>query len=183
MATALAPGFLIAVPHLTDPNFRQTVVLLLQQDEQGAMGVVINRESPLLLSDLCSDHDIEYHGEDRKKVRVGGPVQPEQGLVLFGDPPGGLDGREVVDGLHLSASTETLGQLCAGPGRRFHCYSGYSGWGPGQLEREIREGAWILGPVSTDLVLEAPTEEIWARALRELGIDPALIVPGGAQEA
>ena len=68
MSNELAPGFLIAVPQLLDPNFRQSVVLLLKQDHEGAMGVVINRESPLLLEELCRDHDISYSGKPDKKV-------------------------------------------------------------------------------------------------------------------
>src|SRR6185295_17886326 len=82
VSTELAPGFLIAVPQLLDPNFRQSVVLLLQQDNDGALGVVVNRETELLLRDLCSDHEIPYAGDPEKKVRIGGPVQPEQGLVI-----------------------------------------------------------------------------------------------------
>ena len=84
MSDELAPGFLIAVPHLQDPNFRKGVVLLLERNEDGALGVVINQESPLLLMDLCRDHDLPYSGDPNKRVRSGGPVQPEQGLVLYG---------------------------------------------------------------------------------------------------
>jgi hypothetical protein len=72
-----------ALQGLTDPNFKQSVVLLLQQSDDGALGLVINRESPILLRDLCKDHEISYVGDPAKKVRVGGPVQPEQGLVLY----------------------------------------------------------------------------------------------------
>jgi len=101
----LAPGFLIAVPQLLDPNFRQSVVLLLQQNDDGALGLVVNRESPILLKDLCRDHDIPYVGEPGKRVRVGGPVQPEQGLVLYDTTVQDPEGREVLQGLQVSAST------------------------------------------------------------------------------
>ena len=74
----LAPGFLIAVPQLQDPNFRLSVVLLFEQSDEGALGVVVNQDSPLLLKDLCEDHDIPYSGDPEKKVRKGGPVQPGQ---------------------------------------------------------------------------------------------------------
>lgn len=181
MDDALAPGFLIAVPQLLDPNFRQTVVFLVQEGEEGALGIVVNRETSLLLGDLCRDHKIPYVGDPGKRVRLGGPVQPEQGFVLYGPEHGDPEGREVQDGLHLSTSTGTLARLCSLQQGRFHCYSGYAGWGPGQLEREIAEGAWIIAPSNPHLVLEGPPDEIWVRALRDLGIDPAAIVPGGGE--
>lgn len=176
----LAPGFLIAVPQLVDPNFRQSVVLLLQQSDDGALGLVINRESPILLKDLCQDHEIAYAGDPDKRVRVGGPVQPEQGLVLYDGGVADPEGREVLDGLQVSASTKTLSRLCGDGGLRFHCFSGYAGWAPGQLEREISEGSWILAPADPRLVLDTPADALWLAALQANGIDPALIVPGGA---
>jgi len=179
----LAPGFLIAVPHLMDPNFRLSVVLLFEQGEEGALGVVINQESPLLLKDLCDDHDIPYSGDPAKRVRNGGPVQPEQGLVLYGEEHQDPEGRSLLDGLNVSASKGTLGRLCNLREGRFHCYSGYAGWGPGQLEREIGEGSWILAPVDPRVVLDSPPAEMWEACLKALGIDPALLVPGGGEEA
>jgi putative transcriptional regulator len=179
----LAPAFLIAVPHLVDPNFRQSVVLLLERNEDGAMGVVINQESSLLLSVLCSDHDIEYGGDVSRRVRKGGPVQPEQGLVLYSDANADPEGRQVLDGLHVSASRGTLGRLCHQARARFHCFSGYAGWGPGQLEREIADGAWVIGVADPETVLDTPPEDVWNRCLQSMGIDPAMMVPGGGAEA
>ena len=183
MSDSLAPGFLIAVPQLQDPNFRQSVVLLLEQGETGAMGVVVNRESPLLLKDLCRNHDIPYAGNPKKRVRMGGPVQPEQGLVIYGEENADSEGRPVVEGLHVSASTGTLTRLCNLAHSRFQCYTGYAGWAPGQLEREIGEGSWIIVPVDASLVIDYPAEQIWSRALYNNGLDPASIVPGGGAEA
>ena len=174
----LAPGFLIAVPQLTDPNFMQSVVLLLQQSDDGALGLVINRESPILLRDLCKDHEISYAGDPGKRVRVGGPVQPEQGLVLFDGDVNDPEGRTVLDGLQVSASTKTLQHLCEDAAIRFQCFSGYAGWAPGQLEQEISEGSWILAPVDPELVLATPPDDLWLASLTAIGIDPALIVPG-----
>ncbi len=181
MTHELAPGFLIAVPQLLDPNFRQSVVLLLERSDEGALGVVVNRESPLLLRELCADHQIRYSGDPAKKVRAGGPVQPEQGLVLYGREHADPDGREVRDGLYMSASKETLGRLCNLQRGRFHCYAGYAGWGPGQLEQEITQGAWITAPVDSELVLDTLTEELWAKGMHSAGIDPALLVPGSEE--
>jgi putative transcriptional regulator len=183
MSDQLAPGFLIAVPQLLDPNFRQSVVLLLQQNKEGAMGVVINHESELLLKDLCEDHEIPYAGNARKRVRRGGPVQPEQGLVLYGDGFEDPEGRRVVDGLHVSASRGTLTRLCDQTNKHFECYSGYAGWGPGQLEREISAGSWIIGTADPKLVFVDKPGSVWLRSLEALGIDPAALVPGGGANA
>jgi putative transcriptional regulator len=183
MLDRLAPGFLVAVPQLLDPNFRQSVVLLLEQNDEGALGVVINHDSPLLLKELCADHEITYGGDPDKRVRRGGPVQPEQGLVLYGEEHADPEGRPVIDGLHVSVSRATLSRLCGMSRGRFHCFSGYAGWGPGQLEREITEGSWILAPVDARLVLDRAPEDVWLECLREQGLDPAAIVPGGGGES
>jgi putative transcriptional regulator len=183
MSDPLAPGFLIAVPQLMDPNFRQSVVLLLQRNEEGAMGVVINHESELLLKELCKDHEIPYAGEAGKRVRRGGPVSPEQGLVLYGDGINDPEGRRVVDGLHVSASRGTLTRLCDQARESFECFSGYAGWGPGQLEREISAGSWIIGGVDPRLVFEQKPSSVWLRSLEALGIDPAALVTSGGGSA
>lgn len=176
----IAPGLLIAMPQLQDPNFRKSVVLLLQQGEDGALGVVINRETSLRLAELCSDHEIRYAGDPAKRVRLGGPVQPEQGIVLYGREHVDPEGQPVTESLHVSASTGTLSRLCESQGKRFQCYSGYAGWGPGQLEREISDGSWIIGEVDTRMVLDSAPDDIWLQALAKLGLDPAAIVPGGS---
>jgi putative transcriptional regulator len=116
-------------------------------------------------------------------VRKGGPVQPEQGLVLYGDEHADPEGRSVFSGLNVSASRGTLGRLCNLSRGRFQCFSGYAGWGPGQLEREIGEGSWIISPVDPKMVLDSPPEEVWNRCLTAMGIDPAALVPGGTDEA
>jgi len=183
MSESLAPGLIYAVPQLLDPNFHQSVVLLLQQNDQGAFGVVINHESSLMLEDLCRGHNIPYAGEKGKKVRRGGPVQPEQGLVLYGDELTDPEGQSVVDGLQVSFSRETLGRLCLLQRGRFQCFAGYAGWAPGQLTREIEEGSWIFGPVDPILALDVPPDEMWMHGLRSLGIEPSSIVPGSSVEA
>jgi putative transcriptional regulator len=167
----LAPGFLIAVPQLTDPNFKQSVVLLLQQSDDGALGLVINRESPILLRDLCKDHEISYVGDPGKRVRVGGPVQPEQGLVLYDGGVEDPEGREVLDGLQVSASTRTLQHLCQDAGIRFHCFSGYAGWAPGQLEAEMEAGAWIRAAADESLIFDEDYDKKWDKAQARQKID------------
>ena len=183
MSDTLAPGFLIAVPQMMEPEFKQSVVFLLERNDEGAMGVVVNRESPILLSDLCKDHQISYSGDGGKHVRRGGPVAPEQGLVLYGSEHDDPEGRKICDGLHVSASRGTLGRLCDLQDGRFHCYSGYAGWGPGQLEREIEEGAWVHAPADPHSVFDIEPEKMWGDVLRNQGIEPGALVFGGSGEA
>jgi len=183
MVDTLAPTFLIAFPHLMDDNFHQSVVLLLQHESEGATGIVVNRERPLLLRDLCRDQQLPYLGDETKLVRTGGPVQPEQGLVLYGSEHDDPEGSGVVDGLQVSATRGTLRRLCELSGGRFHCYSGYAGWGPEQLEREIQAGAWLVTEACAATVLETGPQEMWLACLRGLGIDPAALVPGSGETA
>ena len=157
-----SPHCLIAVPQLDDPNFHRSVVVLLEQGDGGALGVIVNRETNLLLTELCKDHAIDYAGDPHKRVRRGGPVQPEQGIVIYGVEHQDPEGRPVSPALHVSASTGTLTRLCGlTGGGRFHCLSGYSGWAPGQLEREINEGSWIVIPVDARLILDVSPEKMW----------------------
>ena len=123
MNDPIAPGFLIAVPQLLDPNFKQSVVLLLQHNEEGALGVVVNQESPLLLSDLCRDHAIAYVGPSRKRVRRGGPVQPDQGLVLYGEEHKDPEGREGAEWFNASFIATPEWRCISIPFSRFRCVS------------------------------------------------------------
>jgi putative transcriptional regulator len=175
----IAPGFLIALPQLMDDNFRQTVVLLLRQDADGAMGVVVNRPSPLTVRELCGDHQISYGLGNEMEVRCGGPVQPDQGLVLLGPEIDDPDAEPVIEGLQLSASRATLERLCGESQGRFHCFSGYAGWDAGQLEQELEHGSWLVGAADAQLVLDSKPELMWEQSLRGLGIDPTMLVAGG----
>ncbi len=159
MNDQICPGLLVAVPHLLDPNFQRSVVLLLEENEEGGFGIVVNQDSPSLQADLCEDHAMSYSGPRDNTVRRGGPVQPDQGLVLYGAEHDDAEGREVVKGLQVSASKGTLGRLCGlKSGKRFHCFSGYAGWGPGQLEDEIRAGSWVTAPIDPTTAPRAGAE-------------------------
>jgi putative transcriptional regulator len=178
MADVLAPGFLIAVPQLLDGNFHRTVVFLIEHNAEGAFGVVVNRPSKMNVSELLETLNLSYRGQPDAKVLVGGPVQPDRGLVLHmeGNSPG--DSRAVTESIFMCSSTQALKRLFEQPGRRVLCFAGYSGWGPGQLEREIDEGSWIPAPPDDVLIFDTNREAVWETSLRQLGIDPALLVRG-----
>lgn len=175
----IAPGFLIAVPQLGDPNFHRAVVLMLEHSEQGAMGIVFNRPAPLKLADVAEAQGLQTGlGYEQARVFVGGPVEPERGFVLH-DREDVPEAMEIAEGLFVSGSVDSLKVLFAGRPEHFRLCLGYAGWAPGQLERELREGAWLTTSPARRHVLETPATQVWDAVLREMGIDPAMLLHGG----
>jgi putative transcriptional regulator len=173
----LAPAFLVAMNQLWDPNFRGSVVLMIHHDDQGAIGLVVNRATDLPMTSLCETFGLTWHGAPEMRVDWGGPVQPELGWMLLGE--GGLDVPEVesvTEGIRFTRSNEVLREVAQNPPRQLRMFLGYAGWGPGQLERELAQGAWLVAPVSPRLVFEVGKESLWDGAVRSLGIEPATLV-------
>jgi putative transcriptional regulator len=174
----LAPALLVAMPQLLDPNFARTVVLLIEHDEGGTFGLVLNRETDLPVSQLCSSLGIEWQGSDDNAVSWGGPVQPEHGWLLLGEgAPEHLEAMDVMQGVRFSRSPDVLRACAEAPADTFQVFLGYSGWGPGQLRQELIQGAWLVAPASPEFVFDAPRETLWQDVVRHLGIDPATLVP------
>jgi len=175
MPGTLAPSLLLSMPQLTDPNFNRTVVLLCtHSEEQGAFGLVLNR--PLVTSGrvvvnldppVTTDRDLE--------VWVGGPVEPERSWILVeGGGTEGDDDVPIAERLYLSTSPQLLRQMLEpDPPPRARLMVGYSGWGPGQLESELEASAWLVCDVDRDLIFNTPPDEMWEKAIRRLGADPA----------
>lgn len=175
----IAPGFLIAVPQLGDPNFQRSVVLMLEHSEQGAMGLMVNRPASLNLAEVARGHSIEVDDSYRHAhVFMGGPVEPERGFVLHNrtEVPEAIP---LFEGMYVSGSLESLKMLFRGAPEHFRLCLGYAGWGPGQLEHELREGAWITAEPSSKHVLKTPVSHIWDSVLRDMGIDPLMLLHGG----
>ena len=178
MTQSLAPAFLLSMPQMLDPNFARTVVLLCRHNEEGAFGLVVNR--PMLTSGrVVVNLDPPVSTERELQVWIGGPVEPERSWMLVGEEPSEDDetaGVRVANGLYLSTSPELLRRsLDPSPPPRTRLVVGYSGWGPGQLERELTASAWLLSDVDADLVFDTPPECIWETAIRRLGADPAML--------
>lgn len=170
------------MPQLLDPNFRRSVVLVIHHDETGSFGLVLSREADIGAADLCASVGITWHGAVGTRVGWGGPVQPGTGWVLVGDGAEAgsqddlADATQIGDGLHFAGSLATLRHVADDPPEEVRLFLGYAGWGPGQLEAELAQGAWLVAPVSRDLVFHVAPGELWSSALQELGIDPTTLV-------
>jgi len=170
----LTNHLLIAMPSLVDPNFAQTVALICEHTDRGALGIVLNKPLPMHLSDVLSQMKLEPSTNDiaAQPVLRGGPVHADRGFVLH--RPGGQwdHTHKVSETIQVTTSRDVLAAMARGegPGDAFIAL-GYAGWEAGQLEREIRENAWISMPVDARVVFELPYEERWLGAWRLLGID------------
>jgi putative transcriptional regulator len=162
---SLKGQLLIAGPTLVDPNFRRTVVLVGEHNEEGALGLVLNRPSDATIDEAVPELTVLV--DSFAQVHVGGPVQPSAIVVLadFADPE--RAGALVLDSVgFLPAETDPdeLGEL-----RQTRVFAGYAGWGPGQLDVELEEGSWIVEPALPEDVFTDDPEELWADVLRRKG--------------
>lgn len=170
---------LVASPTLRCPFFHHSVVLLVDDDPEGSFGFVLNKESPIDFGDVANELTLDLQRDDIVPVWHGGPVSPDTGWIVF-DPRGARslpdDVIHIQDDLAISASLGMLQQIARGdaPGRSALAL-GYSGWGPGQLEDEMREGSWFHVDIDTAILFDTPIAERWDRAVRGLGVDPGML--------
>lgn len=175
-----APSLLIAVPQLGDPNFQRGVVFMLEHNDEGSMGLIINRPSNLDLKSFCSTQNMRFAGDGSGLVYQGGPVQTDRAFILHASDQEGPETEHVFGSTRLSYSLESLKLIADDPPKRLRIFLGYAGWGPGQLAREVTAGAWLLAPPNERLVFEVPVDRLWDAALRDMGIDPVLLMHSGA---
>ena len=172
----LAPGLLVAMPQLADPNFNRAVILMIEHGDHGSFGLVINQPSPIKATELLESLQMSWQGESSAVVWAGGPVQPTTGWVLH-EPisvaQAGAGGTiEITSSISLSTSPDRLRAIANQPPRKIRLLLGYSGWGPGQLATEMARGAWLHTSVDSDLIFDTPPDQIWDTAMRSLGINP-----------
>jgi putative transcriptional regulator len=167
-ADDLAPGkFLVASKELGDPNFAESVVLLLQHDtDKGTMGLIINRRSDVPLSRLFDDLKEAKGRSD--SVYLGGPVELTTVLALLKSSTQPEDAKLVFGDVYLVASKALLQKTLAAKtdAAVFHVYVGYAGWGRGQLEHEVSLGAWHILPADSDSVFYSDPDSVWPRLMR-----------------
>lgn len=182
MKVELAPGFVVAMPSLRDPNFARAVVLLVEHGPGGSLGFIVNRPSRLSFEQVADALGFEQReGPDDVPVFTGGPVAPQSGWILF-DPKdvdqSDLDDALVIhSSLAVSASRKLLERIAreGAPGRCVLAL-GYAGWAEGQLDAEFRQGSWIPGELDPEIVFATEPGDRWARVLAQSGIEPGRIV-------
>jgi putative transcriptional regulator len=170
---SLRGQLIIATPTLVDPNFDRTVVLIAEHTEDGAMGLVLNRPAETLVDEAVPD--LAWLTEDDERVWVGGPVAETAVIVLaeWEDPT--RAGAIVEGDLGFVGADADGPEELAGAIRRARVFAGHAGWGPGQLEEELAEDAWIVEPPRRDEIFSAEPESLWAAVLRRKGSRYALL--------
>lgn len=179
VSAGLTGRLLVATPALGDGTFDRSVVLLLDHDEEGALGVVVNRPTPIDVADVLPSW--RPYLNDPAVLFQGGPVALDSalGLAVVSAPPGAEEPpgwRRVVGGLGLVDLDVAPDQLATSV-QMLRIFAGYSGWAPGQLEDELREGAWYVVPASRSFadVFSAEPDRLWRAVLRRQGGDLAMV--------
>ena len=171
---SMANQLLIAMPGMADPNFSSTVTLICEHNDEGALGIVINRPLELKLGGLFEQLDVDNPDPDVAELPVlmGGPVGPERGFVLH-DPVDRYENTLAVSGdIHLTLSRDVIDEMAAGNGPDQTLVAlGYAGWDAGQLETEMLANSWLSVPATTDIVFDMPFDRRWMSAASTLGID------------
>ncbi|MBF0623244.1 MAG: YqgE/AlgH family protein [Magnetococcales bacterium] len=175
----LAGKFLIAMPGLEDPNFNRAVVFVCAHSAEGALGLVINQPHPATMDDIITQLSLKWTRPDKPIIYHGGPVAPERGFILYEqrlDLPGVL---KIAPEIFMATNPAVLHHLAkTATSGRFLFTLGYSGWGNGQLELELRQNAWLVGQVNRQVLFELPPARRWETAIRQMGIDPSQLVEG-----
>jgi putative transcriptional regulator len=162
-----AGQLLIAEPLLRDMNFTRSVILLCEHGEEGSVGFVLNQATDIKLGNLIKG--IPSNGP---VVYKGGPVQPDTLHLMHRVPRQLGGGKRIADGVYWGGSFDELYDLAAENSyveSDIRLFMGYSGWGPGQLEQEIKEGSWLIADVSEHLLFDTAFEDVWKQAIASLG--------------
>jgi putative transcriptional regulator len=159
--------FLVASPSMNDPNFRQTVVLVLEHGPEGTLGVILNRTTDVLLSEALPD--VRALKGTTHRLFAGGPVQPNIMLLLSRLKEPQPDMRPVFDSVYVGGNPDVLERLLrqAGPAARFRAFAGYAGWAPGQLGFEMLQGSWAVLPPEGNFFEKDPAS-LWPDSIAQL---------------
>ncbi|MBI1395571.1 MAG: YqgE/AlgH family protein [Betaproteobacteria bacterium] len=170
--------FLIAMPSMADPNFSKTLTYVCEHNEQGALGVVVNRPIDMTLGALFAQIELDLTDNEllNQPVYYGGPVQVDRGFVLHRPLGEWQSTLAVADEIGLTTSRDILQAVAEGRGPEDLLVSlGYAGWAPGQLEEEIKQNAWLTVVARPGLIFGMQPEERFAAAMDLLGISPAFL--------
>ena len=175
---SLKGQLLVAMPGLSDPNFYRSVTCISEHTAQGAVGVVINQVHAALTAGMIFE-ELKLESTPAANdlpVHIGGPVHGNELFVLHG-PPFDWEGSLAIHShLALSNSKDILAAIAREEGPEAFIISlGCAGWGPGQLEYELKENVWLNCPYNADIAFDLPVDRRWDAAMEQMGIDPALL--------
>jgi putative transcriptional regulator len=181
----LTNHFLIAMPGLEDGFFGGSVVFLCEHTDKGALGLVINRPSELVLPELLERIDLGCGRDDlqQSQVFIGGPLQTERGFVLHermgnGDESAYASAMVVGDDLEMTTSKDVLQAISDGAGpKRVFISLGYASWAQGQLESELGENSWLTVKADANIIFDTPSDERYLKAMALLGLEPWMLSP------
>ena len=172
----LTQHFLIAMPAMTDPHFSKTLTFICEHNEQGALGVVVNRPIDMTLQALFERLSLTLKHKDLSDAPIyfGGPVQTDRGFVLH-EPAGNWQSTlRVGDAIGLTTSKDILEAVGRGEGpQKLLVTLGYAGWSAGQLEHELGQNAWLTVEAKDAIIFDLPSEERLPAAMELLGVDYA----------
>src|SRR5690349_21032009 len=171
---SLTNQLLVAMPGLDDPHFAQTVTLICEHGERGALGIVLNKPLSMRLSEVLAQMKLppHTHAIGEQIVLRGGPVHQDRGFVLH--RPGGAweSTHKISDSIQVTTSRDVLAAMARGEGpENAFIALGYAQWGAGQLEQELKDNSWLTLPLNEAVLFELPYEDRWLAAWRSLGVD------------
>jgi putative transcriptional regulator len=173
----LTGQFLLAMPGMGDPRFERAVIAMCMHDESGALGIGLGRIVPRIgFHKLLKQLDIDPGVAPDAAMHLGGPVEPQRGFLLHSLDWGGQESLQVSDRWAMSATLDILKAIAAGKGpSRWVAALGYAGWGPGQLDEEMKRHGWFAIPGDDRLLYDCDVGSRWPEAFKSVGIDPRLL--------
>ena len=186
MQKSLSGHFLIAAKKLRDPNFYQSVVLMVEHNESGAMGLVVNRPATVTVSDALRGHfELPETGQ---LIFIGGPVERQQLFILHNSTEFDGDESSLVPGVYVGNSPRIFEEIVQSSAEgkdtlQYRIFAGYAGWSAGQLEGEMERGDWYSTPASQELVFGDDPYVVWETVCRQIAVQYNFLPnsPGNAE--
>lgn len=162
----LQGSLLVASPHLPDPNFFRSVVFMIEHESEGALGLILNRVTNTTLRTIWAALE-EREIENDQHLHVGGPVEGPL-MALHANPD--LEGLEVIRDVYFSSDTDTIRALVEQPKTPYRIFSGYAGWGPGQLDQELKAGGWLTTSAHKQHIY-GDADKLWQQVTHAIGAE------------
>lgn len=173
---SLAGSFLVSTPQMPDPRFEEHVIYICAHNEEGAMGVCVNRPNHIFsLAEILQGANLPVPDKKLAPVHIGGPVELESAFILYLSDYSAEHKLDISETVSLTRETKVLEEISKGGGPSTYLFIlGYTGWGPGQLENELVENGWLTLPASDNIIFDMSDELKWKAAAMQYGIDIAI---------